>query len=437
MSPLYRIQGNDQLPYNSSDWGEMSKRSSFEMFLAVMVMACVNAASFAGWLSPRIQWPNNYPQYWGQQYDPYYGQQPQQQRPVQRPRKPVEKKSPPKTRASADDATSSSGNRKPAEVQEEIESANPLQQHRTERAIVPADVKLPERSSDAEAKTLAPPTAPPGTTLAFVWDDADSLDRIASACGTNAADVLRQNALRRSELRDGQVLQLPKPAGGAPQLSAFEPGRQRSREIWRGIRGQKRVALTFDAGGEDDAATDLLKYLTEAKAPATFFVTGQFAAEHTKLVKEIDQAGYPIHNHSWSHPEFTKISDDKIDEELERTEWAIRDATGKTTKPFWRPPFGDRDNRVQRVAAEAGYQSIYWTLDSLDSVGEKKDPEFIVSRILNPPKSGDDPDRYLDGAIILMHVGEAGTARAVPLLIKSLRDRGFKLVTVDEIVGAK
>ena len=90
---------------------------------------------------------------------------------------------------------------------------------------------------------------------------------------------------------------------------------------------------------------------------------------------------------------------------------------------------------VANSAADAGYQSIYWTLDSLDSVGDKKNPEFIVSRILNPPKSGDDADHYLDGAIILMHVGEPDTARAVPLLIKALRERGFRLVTVEEIVN--
>jgi peptidoglycan/xylan/chitin deacetylase (PgdA/CDA1 family) len=252
-------------------------------------------------------------------------------------------------------------------------------------------------------------------------------------CNITQAELLRANDLRRGELRDGQVLRLP---GITPdQQQAINPERQRAREIWRGIRGQKRVALTFDAGGEDDAATDLLKYLTDANAPATFFVTGQFAADHARLLKQIISAGYPIHNHSWSHPEFTKISDDKIAEELERTDWAIRDATGKSTKPYWRPPFGDRDNRVLRTAAQTGYQSIYWTLDSLDSVGDKKSPEFIVSRIMDPPKSGGEPERYLDGAIILMHVGEPGTAAAVPLLIHSLRERGFKLVTVDEIVG--
>jgi peptidoglycan/xylan/chitin deacetylase (PgdA/CDA1 family) len=277
-----------------------------------------------------------------------------------------------------------------------------------------------------------PAAEPAKSFTAYVWDDSDSLEKLSAMCSMTPSQLLAVNNLKRSELRDGQVLRLPGVNGADQQ--GINAERQRAREIWRGIRGDKRVALTFDAGGEDDAANDLLKYLLSARAPATFFATGQFVADHAKLLKQIAEAGYPVHNHSWSHPEFTKIENDKIAEELERTDWAIRDVTGSSTKPYWRPPFGDRDNRVLRAAAEVGYQSIYWTLDSLDSVGDKKSPEFIVSRILNPPNSAGDPDRYLDGAIILMHVGEPGTAAAVPLLIRSLRERGFQLVTVDEIV---
>ncbi|MGI8908745.1 MAG: polysaccharide deacetylase family protein [Candidatus Sumerlaeaceae bacterium] len=388
--------------------------------LIVLLLTSVLPASVcAGWLKPNVQWPGYYPPYWDQR-EPYY-RPPQRREP-----KPARKSKPRNTEKPKNETAKAVATTETETVQsddsiQEVESANPLQQSRKKSSLQP--------------RSEAPPVQPvSGDYVSMVWDDSDSLEKIAAICGTSSANVLRQNALSRAELRDGQVLQLPRPAGDAPEIAALQPERQRAREIWRGIRGQKRIALTFDAGGEDDAATDLLSYLTEAAAPATFFITGQFAAEHGKLVKQISDAGYPVHNHTWSHPEFTTIPDEKIAEELERAEWAIRDTTAKTTRPFWRPPFGDRDNRVLRAAAQAGYQSIYWTLDSLDSVGEKKDPEFIVSRILNPPKANGDADSYLDGAIILMHVGEPDTARAVPLLIKALRQRGFRLVTVEEIV---
>jgi len=306
-----------------------------------------------------------------------------------------------------------------------VDSANPQSARRRSPAR-PEEKK----SSDAAGPTVSVSESRPQTR--FVYSTSDSLDRIAAACGTSAADILKGNNLRRSELRDGQVLQVPRVTGDdAP--AAFSKERQLAREVWRGIRGGKRVALTFDAGGEKDGADDLLRALEDTRTPATFFVTGEFAAKHKDLIKRFAKAGR-VHNHSWSHPEFTTIHEDKMAEELERTDWAISDITGKSTKPFWRPPFGDRDARVLRATAQIGYQSIYWTLDSHDSVGEKKDPDYIVQRVLSGGRTSGDPEHYLDGAIILMHVGEVGTARAVPVVVAELRQRGFTLVTVEEIL---
>jgi len=72
--------------------------------------------------------------------------------------------------------------------------------------------------------------------------------------------------------------------------------------------------------------------------------------------------------------------------------------------------------------------SIYWTLDSLDSVSPKKSPEFLIARVTGRP------DSALDGAIILMHVGEPATAAAVPAILANFRQRGFKMETVSELL---
>lgn len=281
--------------------------------------------------------------------------------------------------------------------------------------------------------------APSGSTV-LVWDDSDSLTAIARAAGLTPSELLELNRLSRSSLREGQALHIPQ----APDLSAagadtdrpraFDPEQQRAREVWRGVRGRNRVALTFDAGSEKDGVDELLDHLEEARVPATFFVTGQFVKKYPDVVRRIAAGGFPIHNHSWSHPEFTKISEEAMRQELERTEQAVAELTGRSTRPYWRPPFGDRDRRVLRTAAAAGYQSIYWTIDSLDSVGETKSPQFIIDRVLNPPKAGGDPIGYLDGAIVLMHVGKPTTAAALPELVRRLREHGFELVTVEEIL---
>jgi peptidoglycan/xylan/chitin deacetylase (PgdA/CDA1 family) len=75
-----------------------------------------------------------------------------------------------------------------------------------------------------------------------------------------------------------------------------------------------------------------------------------------------------------------------------------------------------------------GYRSIYWTLDSLDSVGAPKSVDFLVNRITGQS------DAALDGEIILMHIGSPTSADALPLIIENLQGRGFKIVPVSEII---
>ena len=83
-----------------------------------------------------------------------------------------------------------------------------------------------------------------------------------------------------------------------------------------------------------------------------------------------------------------------------------------------------------RIAANLGYRSIYWTIDSLDSVEPRKTPQFLIDRVTSKT------DAELDGAIILMHVGIKSTADALPAIIANLQDRGFRLVTVSKLLEA-
>ena len=341
--------------------------------------------------------------------------------------------------------------RQTGEIEVEVEPT-PRPAAKQRRALSPRD-KPPARNLRTERPETAPlmleaflpPTAPlsipvHGGRATIVWGGGESLEKVANACGTTAKRVLEENRLTYAELREGQVLALPTPpwlnSADAPATApaAFDPAVQAPREIWRGVRGGRRVALTFDAGGSTQGAHELVEILKRENAPATFFVTGEFTQKYAPLVRHFADSGFPVHNHSWSHPEFTKIADDQILDELGRTDMAVRAVTGRETLPYFRPPFGDRDRRALRAAAAAGFRSVYWTVDSLDSLDEKPGADFLVERVLNPPNPNSDPDRFLDGAIILMHVGEPATLDALPRIIQGLRQRGFELVTVDGIV---
>jgi peptidoglycan/xylan/chitin deacetylase (PgdA/CDA1 family) len=275
------------------------------------------------------------------------------------------------------------------------------------------------------------------TTTVFHWRD--GVERLAATCGMKPGDLLRLNNLSPAELSDGQVLCVPvppvAPAPDSPAFRPFDPAVQRAREVWRGVRGRNRIALTFDAGGDPDHAAQLLAALREAGIRSSFFVTGDFCRRHPDIVRAIAADGHPIHNHSWSHPDLRTLSGDAIRAELQKTDARVIELTGRTTRPYFRPPYGERDTRVLREAAAAGFQSVYWTLDSLDAYGEEKTADAVVRRVLRPPAGAANPLRFLDGAIILMHVGKRGTADAIPRLAAELRAQGLQFATVEEIVN--
>jgi peptidoglycan/xylan/chitin deacetylase (PgdA/CDA1 family) len=199
-------------------------------------------------------------------------------------------------------------------------------------------------------------------------------------------------------------------------------------EVDRGPRGKNEIALTFDAGAEAECFDDLITALANAHVSGTFFITGRFVHDHADCAAEISKHGHEAGNHTWSHLNLTEQSDDVVGDEITRAERAIVQASGQSPRPRWRAPYGARDARVLKVAANLGYRSIYWTLDSLDGVDPVKTPQFLIDRITNRS------DADLDGAIILMHVGVRSTADALPAIIANLQQRGFHFVTISKLL---
>jgi len=199
-------------------------------------------------------------------------------------------------------------------------------------------------------------------------------------------------------------------------------------EVVRGVRGKHEIALTFDAGANAECFDDLIAALETAHVHSTFFITGNFAQRHEPCAKAITKHGHELGNHTWNHANLTKQTDADVREEITRAEMLLTEISGQSPRPRLRAPFGERNERVLRIAANLGYRSIYWTIDSLDSMEPRKSPEFLIDRITS--KS----DAELDGAIILMHVGEKSTADALPTIIADLQRRGFRLVTVSTLL---
>ncbi len=200
-------------------------------------------------------------------------------------------------------------------------------------------------------------------------------------------------------------------------------------EVVRGRSGKKQIAITLDAGAGADPFPKLIAGINGAGVKLTFFLTGTWAQQNPTYVQQIVSSGMEIANHSWSHPDFTSLSNEAIRQEMEKTETLLSKFTGSSTKPLWRAPLGARDSRVLQLVNSMGYRSIYWTLDSLDSIGAPKSAQFLIDRITKQT------DAQLDGQIILMHIGSATSAEALPAIIKNLKARGFKIVTVSQLLA--
>lgn len=207
-----------------------------------------------------------------------------------------------------------------------------------------------------------------------------------------------------------------------PALVSFQPT---SALLMRGPENPPRVALTFDAGSDAKAVSLILKTLEEHHVHATFFLTGRFCEKFPNECRAIADAGMELGNHSYSHPMFTRLTEAQIQSQLDKAEEQIVRVCGRGAKPLFRFPYGDCDNRTQKIVAAAGYQPIRWTLDSLDAFKKPKTADFVVERINS---------RVKPGYITLMHVSCVTSAEALPRIFEQLDKMGAQVVPVSELL---
>jgi peptidoglycan/xylan/chitin deacetylase (PgdA/CDA1 family) len=197
----------------------------------------------------------------------------------------------------------------------------------------------------------------------------------------------------------------------------------------RGRADRPWVALTLDAGADAAPVPAMLKTLREHKVTITFFLTGKWIKDNPDLTRQIVADGHEIANHSFTHPDMRNLSDAAILKELRDTEALLQETAGATSRPFFRPPYGAYDERVLRMVVGEGYLPIYWTLDSLDSVGEPKTADFLFERI-----TAKLPADKLRGAIILAHCGSQPTADALPRILDRFAEMGFEVKKMSEVL---
>jgi peptidoglycan/xylan/chitin deacetylase (PgdA/CDA1 family) len=275
------------------------------------------------------------------------------------------------------------------------------------------------------APTATPAPAAPQIAgyIGHIVAEGQTLGSIAEQGGSTPELIARYNRLAGAP-PPGRALIIPQLEGHKAVL-ASEP-----LLVKRGRADRPWVALTLDAGAGAEPVPRILAALRERNLKITFFLTGKWIAENPDLARQIAADGHEIANHTDTHPDLTKVSDAVMHKELADTEQLMQETAGTTTHPLFRPPYGAYDERVLRNAVAQGYLPIYWTIDSLDSVGEPKTAEFLLERVtraLTPEQ--------LRGAIILAHCGSAPTAEALPQILDRFAEMGFEVKTVSEVLG--
>ena len=187
---------------------------------------------------------------------------------------------------------------------------------------------------------------------------------------------------------------------------------------------QPYIAMTFDDGPSSENTPRLLEMLKQRNIKATFFLIGENAAANPDLVRRILAEGHEIGNHSWTHPQLSKLSDDRVTTEITKTQDAIKNASGYTPA-LLRPPYGAITARQREwIENQFGLNIILWSVDPLD--WKRPGASVITQRILSQVRPG---------AIILSHDIHKQTIDAMPATLDGLISKGYKFVTVTQLIA--
>jgi polysaccharide deacetylase family sporulation protein PdaB len=260
----------------------------------------------------------------------------------------------------------------------------------------------------ATTPTNIPPTA---IRSATVPDKPVAPDVKETATPTNAvAGVSRPEGIPAKIVEDLPTTPETKPESVTP-LPIFSSGPSDS----------KRIAITFDDGPHPVYTYKILDELRAKNIKATFFVIGSSAKRYPWILQQIVAEGHEIGNHTYSHTLLSRVSSEKMDEELNRCQEAIREAIGYETTLF-RPPYGVYRSHAKAITQQHHMDIILWSVDPMDwrYHDEERVYQTVTSHVQN-------------GSIILCHDGRPSTVRALPRIFETLQEKGYEFTTISNL----
>ena len=187
---------------------------------------------------------------------------------------------------------------------------------------------------------------------------------------------------------------------------------------------EKVLYLTFDAGYENGNTAKILDALKKHQVPATFFVVGNYLETSPELVKRMVDEGHIVGNHTYHHPDMSKISSkDAFQKELTDLETKYTEITGLTMSKYYRPPQGKYSEQNLQMAKDLGYTTFFWSLADVDWYQDKQpSKEEAFDKLLG---------RIHPGAVILLHSTSSTNAEILDELLTKWEDMGYTFRPLD------
>lgn len=200
---------------------------------------------------------------------------------------------------------------------------------------------------------------------------------------------------------------------------------QKHGAIFLGDTTQKELYLTFDNGYENGFTSKILDILKEKQVPAAFFVTGHFVKDQPDLVKRMVSEGHVVGNHSWSHPDMTRISKEQIQTELDKVKEKVAELTEQKEMSFLRPPRGIFSDRMLGVSKELGYTNVFWSVAYKDwDVNDQRGGGYAYEKVMS---------QLHPGAVILLHSISSDNAAALGRIIDEARQQGYEFKSLHQL----
>lgn len=210
--------------------------------------------------------------------------------------------------------------------------------------------------------------------------------------------------------------------GPAEVWTAVMSGGNKLRPIYSVDTPDKKIAISFDACWGADWTRPILDILKKYDVKTTFFLVNIWIDDYPELVKTIVEEGHELGLHSTTHPDFAKLSEAQMEQELRDNYDAIVRVSG--FKPIlFRPPFGSYNNTMIRVCERMGIHAVQWDVDSLD--WKNLSAAEIHRRVVSGVKPG---------SIVLFHNNGKHTAAALPGIIETLQGQGYQIVPISELI---